>query len=87
MNGVFVYDIAEKKYIHLSEIRTDCAEKTIEIFKKHNQEPFMYVFENDDIGVEYTSLGVKAQKEFYDERKTQYSRFEKVSSLSPGAKK
>lgn len=87
MNGVFVYDMAEKKYIHLSEIKTSCAEKAIEIFKKHAQEPFMYVFENDDIGVEYTSLGVKAQKEFYDERKTQYSRFEKVPFLSPKGKR
>lgn len=82
MNGVFIFDPVEEKYLSANPISEEKAEKVLKIFEKHNQTPFMFIFSKGNIDLEYTLLANKAQIDFYEERKHKYKKFQKVSVLS-----
>lgn len=82
MNGVFIFDPVKEKYLSANEIREEKAEEVIKVFEKHRETPFMFSFSNGNIDLEYTALSNSAQQNFYEERKTKYKNFQKVSSLS-----
>lgn len=86
MNGVFIFDPSEEKYLSANEISEEKAEEVIKIFEKHRETPFMFSFLNGNIDLEYTALSNDAQQNFYEERKNKYKNFQKVSALSPDGK-
>lgn len=86
MNGVFIFDPSEEKYLSANAISEEKAEEVIKIFEKHRETPFMFSFSNGNIDLEYTALSNDAQKNFYEERKNKYKKFQKVSALSAKGK-
>lgn len=86
MNGVFIFDPAQEKYLSANAIREEKAEEVIKVFEKHRETPFMFSFANGNIDLEYTALSNSAQQNFYEERKTKYKNFQKVSALSAQGK-
>ncbi|WP_010252530.1 Cof-type HAD-IIB family hydrolase [Acetivibrio cellulolyticus] len=82
MNGVVIYDIAQKKYVKLEVIPTETVRDIIDIFKKHDITGFMYAISNNEQITYYENLCTKPLKDFYDERVTKYDKaFEKVESF------
>lgn len=86
MNGVFIFDPVEEKYLSANPISKEKPEEVIKIFEKHCQTPFMFSFSNGNIDLEYTAFSNKAQEDFYEERKHKYKKFQKVSDLSASGK-
>lgn len=69
MNGVFVYDLKNKKYIHSNFISEKSSAELIEVFRRFNKSPFQYtLFENSGIDVRYRTLETDVQRDFYNSR-------------------
>jgi len=82
MNGVVIYDIAERKYVKLETIPTEAVKEIIDITKKHNITGFMYAICNNEQITYYEDLCTKYLKNFHDERVLKYGKpFEKVASF------
>ncbi len=86
MNGVFIFDPVMEEYLSVSAISEKTAAEAVKIFEKHNQTPFMFSFSKGNIDLEYTSFSNKAQRDFYEERKHKYKKFQQVPSLSAQGK-
>lgn len=86
MNGVFIFDPVTEEYLSVSNISERSAREALKIFEKHNQTPFMFSFSKGNIDLEYTSFSNNAQRDFYEERKHKYKKFQQVPSLSAQGK-
>lgn len=86
MNGVVIYDIAQKKYVNLETIPIKTVIDIVNVFKRHDITGFMYNISNDEQITYYENLCKKPLKDFYDERVTKYNKpFEKVKSFTDKA--
>ena len=82
MNGVVIYDLANRKYLKLENIPTEAVEEIINIMKKYDITGFMYSICNDEQITYYENLCTKYLKDFHDERVSKYGKpFEKVASF------
>ncbi len=85
MNGVFIYDWRENRYLHKNPIPHDAVVRVTTLLSKLGIEPFFYSLEEDrHLCVEYTSLSNEEMRRFYEARKTAaYKRFEACERFEP----
>lgn len=82
MNGVAIYDIAQRNYVKLENIPTEPVKEVIGLLKKYDITGFMYAICDDEQITYYENLSTPYLKNFHDERVSKYGKpFEKVESL------
>lgn len=87
LNGVFLYDLKEKKYLECETIPQKTAEAVLEVMERANRLPFLYSM-GDELCVEYVKLYNREEEEFYSERVGRaYKRFAQVERLEAGSDK
>lgn len=81
MNGSFIYDIKEKKYIYTSQIPYESVKKVIDIVEKEQKQLFMYTLKEELLTVYYKSFNSQEEEAFYHERKgLELKKFVKVAA-------
>lgn len=81
MNGSFIYDIKQKKYIYTSTIPYDSVRRIINIVEEQEKQIFAYALKEDFLTVYYKGFNSKDEEAFYNGRKNlTLKRFEKVES-------
>lgn len=65
LNGVFLYDPVAQKAVSHAAIDRESAEKAIQIYQKHDKNPFLFTFDGDRVRYYYTELRTPEQKDFY----------------------
>ncbi|HCC36089.1 MAG TPA: hypothetical protein DEQ02_10885 [Ruminococcaceae bacterium] len=78
MNGVMLYDAAEKKAIEIKAIERDTACRTIDIFERCGCPPYVYGYD-DGIYLEYKKIHRPESAAFFSERREGYKRLERCS--------
>lgn len=82
MNGVFIYDIKNRKSLKTFSLSEENACRVIDIFHRHGKAPFFFNFTGDYLNVQFEALNLDVHKRFYDDRKNSgFKRFEKVESM------
>ena len=82
LNGVLVYDMAEKKYINAESMKPGTAAACIEILRKYGLFGFIYRMDGEEVSVSYESAESEANREYYEVRSRNYSNpFIKVSRM------
>ena len=83
MNGVLIYDMAEKKYVKINSLSSELCGLIISLSKGLGLEPFMYSVSDNQLSTRYERLISPAMKSFYKERREKYYKsFTQVSDLS-----
>lgn len=83
MNGVLIYDMAEKKYVKINSLSRELCGLIIGLSKGLGLEPFMYSVSDNQLSTRYERLISPAMKSFYNERREKYYKsFTQVSDLS-----
>lgn len=83
MNGVLIYDMAEKKYVRINSLSRELCGLIIDLAKGLGLEPFMYSVSDNQLSTRYERLISPAMKSFYNERREKYYKsFTQVSDLS-----
>lgn len=79
MNGSFIYDIQQKKYIYTSTIPYDSVKRIINIVDKQEKQIFTYTLKNKFLTVYYKGFNSKDEEDFYNGRKNlALKRFERI---------
>lgn len=83
MNGVLIYDMAEKKYVKINSLSRELCGLIIGLSKELGLEPFMYSVSDNQLATRYERLILPAMKSFYNERREKYYKsFTQVTDLS-----
>lgn len=69
MNGSFIYDIKEKKYIYTSQVPFESVRSIIEIVEEEQKQIFVYTLKEDFLTVYYKGFNTPEEEAFYNERK------------------
>ncbi|MEG0978463.1 MAG: HAD hydrolase family protein [Oscillospiraceae bacterium] len=81
LNGVFIYDLKDKKNLHHYPLDKDAADKILDVFLSAGKSPFMYILKDDAIDLIFTHLQLDIHKTFYEKRKPLFDyRFYQVDS-------
>lgn len=72
MNGVLIYDMAEKKYVKINSLSRELCGLIIVLSKELGLEPFMYSVSDNQLSTRYERLISPAMKSFYKERREKY---------------
>ena len=65
LNGVFLYDPATKKIVSHAAIDRKSAETAVQIYQRHDKNPFLFTFDGERVRYHYTELRTPEQREFY----------------------
>lgn len=81
MNGVFLFDLKNKKAVTYHEIPKDAFFAITEIFVRRNKSPFVFFYGDDGkFTIEYTDFKLPIHRDFYEKRKGKFfGEFKKVS--------
>ncbi len=81
MNGVFLFDLKNKKAVAYHEIPKDAFFAITEIFVQRNKSPFAFFYGDDGkFTIEYTDFKLPIHRDFYEKRKGKFfGEFKKVS--------
>lgn len=83
MNGVLIYDMAQKKYVRINSLSRELCGLIIGLAKELGLEPFMYSVSDNQLSTRYERLISPAMESFYNERREKYYKsFTQVSDLS-----
>lgn len=81
LNGVFIYDIKDKKNLYHYPLDNDTVTKILSVFLGAGKSPFMYLLKDDVIDLIFTELQLDIHKKFYEKRKPLFDyRFYKTDS-------
>lgn len=69
MNGVLTYDPENDINVSVSEIHPEDARSVLNIYKKHNKSPMLYILRKDHLEIQYKTLDNVYQKEYVNTRK------------------
>lgn len=69
LNGVFIYDINDKKNLHHYPLDKDAVHQILSVFLEAKKSPFMYLLKDDGIDLIFTELQLDIHKNFYEKRK------------------
>jgi len=69
LNGVFIYDVKNKKNLHHYPLDYDAVAKILTVFLNAGKSPFMYLLKDDGIDLIFTDLQLDIHKKFYEKRK------------------
>lgn len=80
MNGVFLFDLKNKKAVAYHEIPKDAFFAITEIFVQRNKSPFAFFYGDDGkFTIEYTDFKLPIHRDFYEKRKGKFfGEFKKV---------
>lgn len=82
MNGAAIFDLKEKKYIHVNYLTKDAFDYAFTIIKKSGLSGFLYEIKENVLCTYYKELYNQALKDFYEERVTLYNKnFVQVEDL------
>lgn len=82
LNGVFLYDLKNDRAIHYEPIAPHTVTGAVSIFEAHGKSPFLYTYDGTQMRSLFTTLQLDVQKEFYEERRTQFQkRFVQLDAL------
>lgn len=82
MNGVFCTDIYTRKVLKYNPIDKNAFNEALEIFDSKQLYPFLYLFKDGELEVQYSKLHNIASTEFFEARSTlYYKKFEQVERL------
>lgn len=81
MNGVFLFDLKNKKAVAYHEIPKDAFFAITKIFVQRNKSPFAFFYGDDGkFTIEYTDFKLPIHRDFYKKRKGKFfGEFKKVS--------
>lgn len=79
MNGVMIFNLAEKKPAEIEMISRDSLKNVLNCFKKYNETAFLYTW-NNGLTVWHEKIEDPAMKAFYDARRRQ-TVFKEIPSL------
>lgn len=83
MNGVLVYNPAQKEYIKVHSLSRETAMVVLGIIKLHHLQCFMYTLEQEQLYTYYDSIESRALNKFRNERIMKYDKvFTAVEDLS-----
>ncbi len=83
MNGVLIYDMAEKKYVRINSLSGELCQLILRLAKGLGLEPFMYLVSDNQLSTRYERLASPAMESFYNERREKYYKsFTQVDDLS-----
>ena len=81
LNGVFIYDLKDKKSLHHYPLEPDAVDKIIKVFLDADKSPFMFLYKEDKLDLIFTHLQLDIHKTFYEKRKPLFDyRFYQVDS-------
>lgn len=88
-NGVFLYDIREKRVLRYHAIDEETLMEALRIYERHDKAPNLFFYGDDGLlYIEFTDIRLPEQREFYETRKKDYAgRFQRVDKLQPRAHK
>jgi Cof subfamily protein (haloacid dehalogenase superfamily) len=72
MNGVFLYDWSEEKYLQIQYLEQEKVRKILNVLENYPNTPLIYTIENNCQTTFYTHICNEFQQEFYDLRKLKY---------------
>lgn len=80
MNGVFLFDLKNKKAVAYHEIPKDAFFAITKIFVQRNKSPFVFFYGDDGkFTIEYTDFKLPIHRDFYEKRKGKFfGEFKKV---------
>ena len=82
LNGVAVYDITRKEYVHVEAIPEEGSERVLKAMEELGLKGFMYTISDNEQITYYEELYSPAMEDFHQERVNKYKKvFEKVPSL------
>lgn len=85
MNGVFLYDLKEGRYLESRPLTREAAERALALLRAYGKTPFLYRLEENQICVDFEQLDNPAEEDFYQERAgLVYKRFRRVERLACG---
>jgi len=85
MNGVFVYDFHQKRYLHKNPIPREAAYEALGVLAEKKIWPFLFTLEGEELCAEFVRLNNPEMEEFYLERRDKsYKRFEPVERFADG---
>lgn len=83
MNGVFLYDLENKKYLKVREIKKESVKEILDILDISKKDAFVYGIKNDHLYVYHKKLKQDFDITYYDERKNSiYKTFKEVNDLN-----
>lgn len=83
LNGVFLYDFPDKKYIDCTPFDTETARTVVRILKSFDRMSYVYKFDGDNgIDVEFERLSNDVERNFFNSRKNDYKSFGKVENIT-----
>ncbi len=84
MNGVFLFDLNEKRAVSFHEIEPTAFRQVVSAFQSHGKAPMLWLYGDDALlSVHYTELQLQINRDFYEERKESFQgRFRRVDALS-----
>ena len=82
-NGVFLYDLKQKRVLAYHAIETSPLVETLKAFERHNKAPQLFLFGDDGLlSIHFTEHRLQVQKDFYEARKDSFQgRFRRVEKL------
>lgn len=87
LNGVLLYDFAQKEYVGCVPISHSAACEVMELLRRFDRLGFVYTMEDKEICVAFERLYNDYEQKFYQERKgSAYKRFDQVDHISIGEK-
>ncbi|MGL4989866.1 MAG: HAD family hydrolase [Sarcina sp.] len=82
MNGVFLYDLENKKYLKVRAIKKERVKEILDILSLVKKDAFVYGIKNDHLYVYHKKLKQDFDITYYDERKNSiYKTFKEVNDL------
>ena len=83
MNGVCIYDPANKDYIKIESFSRDDVDLLISIIEENHLKGFLYTINNGKLATYYEELSNRALKDFCEERVSKYNKaFVQVNNFS-----
>ena len=82
-NGVFLYDLQQKKVLAYHAIEPSSLTEALQAFKRHNKAPQLFLYGDDGLlSIHFTEHRLQVQKDFYEARKDSFQgRFRRVEKL------
>lgn len=68
MNGVFIYDTEKEEVLSYHAIPIKALKDVIDIFEEHRLHPFMFLYGNDEMHMEYIELDNEVMRDFHKKR-------------------
>lgn len=82
MNGVAIYDLAEKRYINFYEIKPTAVDFLLKTLKKHDIYGFLYKIVDNEMLPLYERITSNHMQQFMDERKQKFNkRFQQIGNF------